>query len=118
MFEVSMPLNPRYHEIIRLHDMLTAVNVPHTFERQFDGWQVSYPRSIWDGERVCSAIEHRGSYGHEDDKLEIMGLLTDVEEKIFGPVMGWLTADDVYLRICQHYACTSQEASRVEKKTE
>ena len=117
MFERLMPLNPRYYEIIRLHDMLTAVNVPHTFERLFDGWHLEYPCSIWEGERVCSAIEHRGSFGHEDDKLEIMGLLTDEEREDY-TVVGWLTADDVYLRICQHYACTSQEANCVEKESQ
>lgn len=116
MFGSLMPLNPRYHEIVKLHDMLTAVNVPHSFDRLFDGWQVSYPCHMLNGQRVCSAIEHRGSYGHDSDLLEIMGLLTPAEEED-DCCLGWLTADDVYLRICRHYMHT-QEADRVEKENQ
>lgn len=96
------------------YDMLTADNVPHSFRKLYDGWQVSYPCHMTNGERVCSAIETRTSYGHKDDLLEIMGLLTADEEEN-DSVCGWLTADDVYLRIVSHYQNT-QEAARVEKE--
>lgn len=110
----SMKTSESYQEIIRLHDMLTADNVPHTFRKLHDGWQVSYPCHWAEGERVCSAVQHRISYGHENDLLEIMGLLT-AEEEEDDNVLGWLTADDVYLRIISHYQNT-QEAARVEKE--
>lgn len=38
----------------------------------------------------------------EQDLLEIMGLLTEEEEKI-DRVLGWLTAKDVFDRIYEHY---------------
>lgn len=56
-------------------------------------------------EKVCSVIEHKGSYGHEDDLLEIMGLLTDGESK-HDDVVGFLSANNVFERIKKDYeAC-------------
>lgn len=51
---------------------------------------------------VCSAIEHDGSYGRNDDLIEIMGLLTDEEEE-YDSVCGYLSAQNVYERIMKHY---------------
>lgn len=88
-----------YTEIIRLHEMLTASNIPHTFGELFGGYQITYPL----GENwVCSVIEHVGSYGSNFDLLEIMGLLTR-EEAEDDSVVGFLTAEDVYERISAHY---------------
>lgn len=90
----------RYTEIIRLHDMLKAAGITHEFKKFRDGWQVIYPA---DGpERVMDAVEHFGSYGNEDDLLEIMGLLTPEEEK-HDTVLGYLTAKDVFARIQEHW---------------
>ena len=47
---------------------------------------------------VCSVIEHCGSYGREEDKLEIMGLLTEEELEV-DEVKGYLTAEEVFGRI-------------------
>lgn len=89
-----------YQEILKLDKMLTAANIPHTLVKMFDGWQVIYPK---DGaRRVMDAIEHFGSYGNEQDKLEIMGLLTP-EEKKNDTVLGYLTAQDVFKRIKKHW---------------
>lgn len=88
-----------YTEIIRLHEMLTASNIPHTFSEMFGGYHITYPLGAnW----VCSVIEHFGSYGNEDDLLEIMGLLTK-EEAEDDSVVGFLTAENVYERISAHY---------------
>lgn len=91
--------NPKYTEIKRLHKMLDEAGIPHTFEKFMDGWQVCYPSN--DG-RVMDAIQHFGSYGRDQNLLEIMGLLTP-EEAQHDSVAGWLTAENVFERIREHY---------------
>lgn len=92
--------NESYKEIRVLANMLTEAGIPHDFRRSFDGWQVVYPEEGED--RVGDAIECFGSYGCQEDKLEIMGLLTEEEKKDYG-VIGWLTAQEVFERIKRHY---------------
>ena len=95
--------NPKYQEIIKLDKMLIEANIPHTTKRLFDGWQVCYPVDVHKPDCVMDAIEHFGSYGHERDELEIMGLLTPKEEED-DSVLGCLTAEDVFERIRKHYS--------------
>ena len=57
---------------------------------------------------ICSAIEHDGSYGRTEDKVEIMGLLTKEEGK-YDSVLGWLNAEDVFTRIEKHYKESKNE---------
>ena len=95
--------NPKYQEIIKLNKMLTEANIPHTIKRLMDGWQVCYPVDVVHDNCVMDAIEHFRSYGHEHDELEIMGLLTPKEEED-KPVLGYLTAEDVFERIRKHYS--------------
>ena len=91
----------RYKEIFRLNEMLTVKGIPHVFREMVDGWQIIYPE---DGKkRVMDAIENYGSYGNEQDLLEIMGLLTP-EEKKCGSVLGYLTAEEVFERIEKHWS--------------
>lgn len=90
----------RYKEIFRLDEMLKEKEIPHVFHNVMDGWQIIYPE---DGKRrVMDAIEHYGSYGNEQDLLEIMGLLTP-EEKKCDSVLGYLTAEEVFERIEKHW---------------
>ena len=98
----SWRTNPKYKEILKLDQMLTEENIPHTLSRAFDGWQVCYPNERKTEECIMDAIEHFGSYGHENDKLEIMGLLTPEEEE-YDSVLGYLTAEDVFERIRKNY---------------
>ena len=97
-----------YKEIIKLKEMLENANIPFDFFRWLenddlpkdyldvmDGYVLKYPNRC-SGE-VCSVIEHGGSYGHEADKLEIMGL-TGTDD-----VEGWLSAEEVFNRIKKHY---------------
>lgn len=92
--------DPRYQEILRLDAMLTERGIPHTCAKMLDGWQVIYPEP---GERrVMDAIEHLGGYGHEVDRLEILGLLTP-EERRENSVLGYLTAEEVCERIERHW---------------
>ena len=48
-----------------------------------------------DKERQWDVICHRGSYGHKDGLLEVMGTIARGDDD----VEGWLTADDVIERI-------------------
>lgn len=90
-----------YTEILKLKDMLEKSGIPFKFEEGcFDGYHISYPKA--GKKRVCSVIEHSGSYGHSEDLLEIKGLLTE-EEALEDEVAGWLTAEDVFRRIKKHW---------------
>lgn len=91
-------LNDKYTEILKLDKMLTDAQIPHTLERMMDGWQVVYPD---EENRVADAIEHCVSYGHEENLLEIMGLIKP--EETFDSVLGCLTAEDVFRRFSEHY---------------
>ena len=89
-----------YKEIFKLRDMLDKAGIPYICENGFmHGLAIAYPNRE---NMVCSAIEHDGSYGRENDKIEIMGLLTEEESK-YDDVAGWLTAEDVFKRIKTHY---------------
>ena len=92
----------QYKEIFRLKDMLEENNIPFEFNFMVDimGYQIAYPENGLN--RICSVIETSSSYGHENDLLEIMGLLTDEENK-YDDVAGNLTAEDVFERIKNDY---------------
>lgn len=92
-------LNMRYKEILVLDEMLRNADIPHDLVRIFDGYQIWYPNKE---NAVADVIEHFGSYGHEADLLEIMGLLTPEEEEQ-DAVLGCLSALDVYESIDKHY---------------
>jgi hypothetical protein len=95
--------NPNYKEIHVLHSLLNTAKIPYVMKEFMDGWQICYPVDFPIEKRVVSVIEHYGSYGHAQDTLEIMGLLTDEERKC-DSVVGSLTAQDVFSRIQKHYA--------------
>lgn len=103
----------KYNEIFRLKEMLEKANVPFDFtdesfnlgdDYEFVKYHIEYPCSYkGDQVRICSVIQGLGTYGAEDNRLEIMGLLT-VEEEKDDCVAGWLTAEDVFERIQKHFA--------------
>ena len=101
MFGIDYSTNSNYQEILKLDRMPTDASIPHTLDRLFDGWQVCYPTRE-EQELVMDAIEHYGSYGKDEDKLEIMGLLTPDEEE-HDSILGYLTAEDVFERIRKHH---------------
>lgn len=57
---------------------------------------------------ICSIICGHGTYGGDEGLLEIMGLLTPEEEEK-DDVAGWLTAEDVFNRIKDHYDSNKEE---------
>ena len=102
-------IESKYKEIFKLKQMLEKEKIPFDFtctsypESNFIHYHLEYPNKFdMDGSRIVSVVEGFSSYGMEADKLEIMGLLTP-EEAEHDSVAGWLTADDVFKRIKEHY---------------
>lgn len=91
-------LDKNYTEILKLDKLLNDANIPHTLKRFYDGWQVVYSVN---GKRISDAVQHYFSYGHSENLIEIMGLVTLEETSV--SVLGHLTADDVFNRISEHY---------------
>ena len=89
-------LNDSYKEILKLSEMLTNKGISCELHRLYDGWILFYPSKE---NCVADAIQHNGSYGHSQDKLEIMG------EKILGhdDVEGYLTAKEVCRKFENHW---------------
>ena len=98
----TFPVNQAYKEILKLREMLVTTKITHAVARRADGWQIGYPELPPHGNCICSVIQHFGSYGKDNDLLEIMGLLTPEEEEN-DSVLGWLTAEDVFGRIKAHW---------------
>ena len=101
-----METSKKYKEIFRLKKMLEDANIPFDFFEmdpearkimpEFEHWHINYPNR---GNFIVSAVEGFGTYGEQDDKLEIMGGLTEEEKEEGYNVVGWLTAEEVVERI-------------------
>lgn len=108
---------PKYTEIFKLKEMLTSSGIPfdyrddtHIFEYiGEEKYQIEYPCSYHNGERICSIVQGSGTYGAEQNLLEIMGLLTPEESKQ-DSVCGWLSADNVFERIKKHWEGVQSDA--------
>lgn len=98
--DLRTPVNTA--EIVKLHDMLLTLNIPHEFIPHWTGtgFQILYPNSK---ERICSAVCFNGSYGGQSGLIEIMGLLTEDESEC-DEVVGFLLATEVFDRIYKHYS--------------
>ena len=88
-------------EIIKLKNMLDEAGIPYEFTDEFFGkfMKPSYQIVINgnDGKKLCDVIYHYGSYGYDQNLLEIMGALTE-EESEDDSVLGYLTAKEVFKR--------------------
>ena len=117
-----MEASKKYKEIHKLKKMLEDADIPFDW---IEGWgydedkleklkevapdlvehyQICYP--VFDPEyRWISVIEGFGTFGAEQDRLEIMGGFTPWERYEYGDelVMGGLTARNVYQRIKNHW---------------
>lgn len=80
----------KYQEILKLKKMLEKANIPFVFTTKFDGYQIRLNDE-------CDAVEFNGTYGAEDDLIEIMGALTSYES-FNDDVCGHLTAKEVFTR--------------------
>lgn len=94
-----MKLNENYTEILKLNEMLTKGEIPHSVDRMFDGWQIVY---FYNGKRIADVVQHFGSYGADENLLEIMGCLTSEEEEQ-DSVRGFLTAEEVFERFSKDF---------------
>lgn len=92
-------LNTAYTEITRLHNLLANNQIPHDFHRLYDGWQICYPS---DKNIIISAIQHYGSYGAANNRIEIMGGIVP-DDGTMDSVLGHLTAENVFGRIVTMY---------------
>ena len=87
-----------FSEIFKLKEFLEDANIPFAWD------SVSEILGV-DGYRIIlflpceqiSAVEHKGSYGGSDNKIEIWGALT-AEENTIDSVFGGLTAEEVFKR--------------------
>lgn len=96
----------KYKEIFRLKKMLEDAKIPFDFFEmepqartiipEWEHWHINYPSQA---NCIVSVIEGIGTYGEQDDKLEIMGGLTKEEKEEGYEVIGWLTAEEVFNRI-------------------
>lgn len=106
-------MRKKYKEIFKLKRMLEKESIPFEFVEGFgygpemkkiypdllEHYQICYPAFDLE-KRIISVIEGFGTHGSEQDKLEIMGLLTPWERYNHGDsVIGWLTAENVFKRI-------------------
>ena len=99
-------------EIERLANMLKEAGIPFERDdedlrpnRNYYRFHLVYPEFGGHFElykRVCSVIQGTYTYGGLENRLEIMGLLTE-EEAEYDSVCGWLTAEDVFERIKAHW---------------
>lgn len=98
-----------YTEIFRLKEMLEEAHIPFVFADErfgndnyiFYHYHIYYPSTFLEGNCVCSVVQGSGTYGNNANLLEIMGLLKPDESG--ESVKGWLTAEDVFERIKEHY---------------
>ena len=98
-FSGSKEPNGNYTEILKLNELLSKTEIPYTIDRRFDGWQIIY---FYNGERIADAVQHIGTYGADENLLEIMGCLTPEEEEQ-DRVLGFLTAEEVFKRFSKDF---------------
>ena len=83
----NMELSDKYTEIIRFAEMLLRKRIDFKIEKLYDGHRVGV---YWKGVEIGDAIEHCGSYGTEENLIEIRGFHTNDD------VIGYLTAEEAF----------------------
>ena len=90
-----------YREIFRLKEMLEEANIAFKWDADNFMGSEGYLIIIYskDGTTIlCDCFENLRSYGNKEDKLEIMGGLTEEENEDYSSILGWLTAEEVFKR--------------------
>ena len=86
-----------YQPIMRLADLCEREGIPFVVRPAFDGLQLVCPElETWDFDVIC----HRGSYGHEQGLLEVMGAICN---SVDDDVEGYLSVEEVFERIKKYY---------------
>lgn len=126
-----------YKEIFRIKKMLEEANIPFKFtddlfhikdkvlkdtvsniiyfRKYYPSYQIIIYKNDAKEERICDAIQHCGSYGNQQDLLEIMGGLTEKEQEN-DSVLGYLTAEEVFKRFKQCYENGCSTYKNLEEK--
>lgn len=116
----------RYKEIFKLEKMLKDAKIPYEFYEldgglrgaipEWEHYHINYPSK---DHCIISAIEGVGTYGAEQDRLEIMGGLTPYERFINDDaiVLGYLTAKNVFQRIKNDYERKLKEDEEDSKRS-
>ena len=92
------------NQMNKLAVLLDESDIP--YHREINGMgndHICYP--TFGEDRICSVICGTYTYGGDQGLLEIMGLLTPEEEE-YDEVLGYLTADQVFERIKNHWEST------------
>lgn len=87
-------------EMSKLFLLLADADIPFETHEIFGTMQICYPTIK---NRICDAICHEFSYGHEEGLLEIMGLVDPEICDDVDDVEGYLTAEEVFARIKADY---------------
>lgn len=89
--------NINFAEIRKLHGLLNAAGIPHTFGPLFDGYQIR----VYEDEEMTKEIDdcviHSGSHGVNSGLLESYCL---------GGCDGWETAEQIYVGWYKQYRKT------------
>lgn len=72
-------LNDKYKAILEVDKKLTEEGIPHELLRLIDGWKIAYPNQ---DDCRFDVIEHKYSYGHNEDLMEAMG--EDLDDYVEG----------------------------------
>ena len=80
------------YEITKLAQELAFRGIPFVLRELYDGYQILVEYGKLDFDAIC----HRGSYGHDDGLLEIMGTIVDVD---YDEVEGYLSAKEIIERV-------------------
>ena len=100
-FEAMYGGIPEITHVDKLITMLETTDIPFEVTERHGRPQFWYPNQK---RPVCDAICHWGSYGHQDGLIEIMGLTHNDDS-----VEGYLTAEDVFTRIKEHWEETGEK---------
>lgn len=98
----------KFQEILKLETMLIKSGIPYEMCRYADGWKLYYPTKE---NRACDVTEMSGSYGYQDDLMEMSGNLTKPYVGGIG-LIGHLDAKWAFNRIKHDYDKRVKQSAR------
>lgn len=95
-------------EIFRLKEMLEKENIPFEFveNEEMEGYQIAYPKYYKSTSIIqcdISVVQHKYSYGNDDNLLEIWDMRNNYD------VEGYLSAEFVFERIRKRYEASYKQ---------
>lgn len=90
----------KFREILKLRVALIKLGIPFWFGPCWNGWQIRFLHG-------ADVIEHKGSFGNTEDKMESIGFPEDEDG-----VTGELTVADVLARVMAHPELYCKEAEQ------